>query len=184
MSKEHWDHWAILVGKINAYTRDVTRRETLGINMNKLMIFGWVVSVASSIRSIGTVTRAACLLPAYKLGVGLANLPHTAHAHNRPYTVALIPTRPSRCTQNSGRAFIFVGSIYFRSLALHSASYRCSVQWYSRPPNAAVLNFRVSRRISLEFSIINNKLSALVESRGEYRPFCIVAVFPGNTRVA
>lgn len=90
----------------------------------------------------------------YLLGVGLANLPHTtrAHAHNRPYTLALIPTRPSGCTQNSGRAFIFVGSNLFslsrasrRELSLFLPTIFLTVR------NAVchrLPNFRLSRRFN------------------------------------
>jgi len=70
------------------------------------------ISLVSNIRSIGIVARATC----FWLGVGLICRIPCTHAHNRPYKLALIPTRPSRCTQNSGP------HVYFRRLRLFSLS--------------------------------------------------------------
>lgn len=103
---------------ISLCIRDVTRQE---ISLASIYTDGSTrysdEPLASNIRSTGTDYTNGVLLSTYSgWDQRICRIPR-AHAHNRPYTLALIPTRLSRCTQNSGRAFIFVDTIYFRPLS-------------------------------------------------------------------
>jgi len=111
-------------------------------------------SGALNIRSIGTHERLHERYCSGRRIQRICRIPHRSLARVRMHTIDRTCTdvhTDARCTQNSGWPFIFVGSIYFRSLAA-CARTRASESEFDSAVSSLLDRF-VSRSLSLFLSL-------------------------------